>query len=125
MSFVSKLHKGMKLPGESSRTYAISAPLIQRQHPHAWTADSTSSEKEDKDQFVMKHPQLDDYPEKHWPAFRKEMDMQTRFHSARYIRRMVDKIPASSSDLPDMMVLEPFEKTRWSARMRRPLTDDP
>lgn len=36
-------------------------------------------------------------------------------------RKMVDKIPASS-DLPGMMVLEPIEKTLWSARMRRPLS---
>lgn len=39
-----------------------------------------------------------------WPAFQKELDMQTRFQSAWYIRKMVDKIPASS-DLPGMMVL--------------------
>lgn len=89
--------------------------MIQRQHPHVWRADS------EKDQFVIKHPQPDDSPEKLWPAFRKELGMQTRFQSARYIRKMVDKIPASS-DLPDMMVLEPFEKSLWSARTRRPLS---
>lgn len=84
MSFVSKLHKGMKLAGKTGRTYALSAPLIQRQNLHVWRADIASSEKEDKDQFVIKHSQPNDTLEKPWPAFRKEMDMQTRFHSARW-----------------------------------------
>lgn len=71
--------------------------------------------------MVIKHPQPDDNPEKLWPAFQKEMDVQTCFQSARFIRKMTDVIPASSN-LPDIMVLEPFEKTLWAARLQRPLT---
>ncbi|KAF7181448.1 hypothetical protein CNMCM7691_000666 [Aspergillus felis] len=35
---------------------------------------------------------------------------------------MVDVIPSRSDTEPTMLVLEPFEKTLWSARSRRPLT---
>ncbi|KAF7155868.1 hypothetical protein CNMCM5623_008748 [Aspergillus felis] len=35
---------------------------------------------------------------------------------------MVDVIPPRSNTEPTMMVLEPFEKTLWSVRTRRPLT---
>lgn len=112
------LRKGLRLVGETRKTYVLSAPLIQRKHPHVWRASCSNNE---KDQVVIKHPQFDDNPNELWPASRKEMEMQIRFQSARFIRKMTDTIPASSG-LPGMMVLEPFEKTLWSTRLRRPLT---
>ncbi|KOC14898.1 hypothetical protein AFLA70_266g001871 [Aspergillus flavus AF70] len=48
--------------------------------------------------------------------------MQSLFRSVKYIRRMIDIIPPSSDLEPPMMVLEPVEKTLWSARTKRPLT---
>ncbi|RHZ60779.1 hypothetical protein CDV55_105558 [Aspergillus turcosus] len=109
----------MKLIGESGRTYVLAAPLVQRRIPNVWKAYQWDNE---KDQFVIKHPQSDDSPEKGWPAFRKEMEMQRLFRPAKFIRKMVDIIPPLSDAEPTMMVLEPFEKTLWSARTRRPLT---
>ncbi|EAW16894.1 putative protein kinase [Aspergillus fischeri NRRL 181] len=119
MAYTSLLHKGMKLLGESGRTYIVIAPLVQRSFPNVWKAHHWNNE---KDQFVIKHPQSDDSPEKGWPAFRKEMEMQRLFQPAKFIRKMVDVIPSRSDMEPTMMVLEPFEKTLWSARTRRPLT---
>ena len=50
------------------------------------------------------------------------MEMQRLFQPAKFIRKMIDIIPPLSDAEPTMMVLEPFEKTLWSARTRRPLT---
>jgi hypothetical protein len=113
------LQKGIKLIGESGRTYFLTAPLVQRRIPNVWKANQWNNE---NNQFVIKHPQSGDSPEKGWPAFRKEMEMQRLFQSAKFIRKMVDIVPPLSDAEPTMMVLEPFEKSLWSARTRRPLT---
>ncbi|GAQ05219.1 hypothetical protein ALT_2540 [Aspergillus lentulus] len=119
MAYTPLLQKGTKLIGESGRTYILIAHLVQLAIPNVWKAHQWGNEKE---QFVIKHPQSDGSPEKRWPAFRKEMEMQRLFQPAKFIRKMVDVIPARSDMEPTMMVLEPFEKTLWSARTRRPLT---
>lgn len=73
-------------------------------------------------QVVIKHQESEDRPGEKWAAFRKEIEMQSLFRSVKYIRRMIDIIPPSSDLEPPMMVLEPFEKTLWSARTKRPFT---
>ncbi|KAK2804724.1 hypothetical protein FQN50_006462 [Emmonsiellopsis sp. PD_5] len=87
--------------------------------PNVWKVTYPDN---DDCQFIIKYPQFDDSPETQWPAFQKEMEMQNLFRNAKFIRKMVDTVPSrSDSELPNM-VLEPFEKTLWTSRTRRPLT---
>ena len=46
--------------------------------------------------------------------------MQALLYKSGYIRRMVDVVPAPSDTEPQIMVLEAFEKSLWTARLRRP-----
>lgn len=72
------------------------------------------------DQFVVK--QLDDEDGPGWPSFTKEMKMQELFLKSGYIRRVVDVIPPSLDSESPIMALEAFEKSLWSARLRRPFS---
>ncbi|PWY88877.1 serine/threonine protein kinase [Aspergillus sclerotioniger CBS 115572] len=112
---ISRIQKGLKLMGESGTSYTLLSPLVRRTPPNVWQAFRSDNE---RDELIIKHPQDETECEKR--CFQREMDMQKLFKPSRYIRRMVDVIPASSN-LPDMMVLEPFQKTLWSARTTRPL----
>lgn len=113
------LQKGAELLEESGKTYLIVSPLGQRTIPNVWKATDASS---DSHQFIVKHLQFDDCSKQKWPAFQLELQMQNLFGPTRFVRKMVDTIRARSESDPPMMVLEPFEKTLWSARTRRPLT---
>lgn len=116
---MSSLQKGMTLISKTEKSYTLIAPLVQREIPNVWKASLNNNTNH---QFVIKHPQSDNSPGAKWPAFQKEMETQNLFSDAKFIRRMVDTIPPRSNlELP-MMVLEPFEKTLWSARTKRPFT---
>ncbi|KAM5457607.1 hypothetical protein MaudCBS49596_000805 [Microsporum audouinii] len=113
------LFQGMKLIGKRGETYTLHHPLIQRRGKrcHVWSA---SKDSDALDQYVIKQP--DDEDGLGWPNFTKELEMQKKFQKSAYIRRMVDLIPAPADlQASYMMVLEPFEKSLWDARLRRPL----
>ncbi|EEQ34821.1 conserved hypothetical protein [Microsporum canis CBS 113480] len=113
------LFQGMKLIGKRGETYTLHHPLIQRRGKrcHIWSA---SKDSDALDQYVIKQP--DDEDGLGWPNFTKELEMQKKFQKSAYIRRMVDLIPAPTDlQASCMMVLEPFEKSLWDARLRRPL----
>ncbi|KAM5442949.1 hypothetical protein MferCBS31731_001822 [Microsporum ferrugineum] len=113
------LFQGMKLIGKRGETYTLHHPLIQRRGKrcHVWSA---SKDSDALDQYVIKQPGDEDGLG--WPNFTKELEMQKKFQKSAYIRRMVDLIPAPADlQASCMMVLEPFEKSLWDARLRRPL----
>ncbi|PYI04743.1 kinase-like protein [Aspergillus sclerotiicarbonarius CBS 121057] len=112
---MSRIQNGLRLVGQNGTMYTLLSPLARRNHPHVWRACQSDNE---RDEIIIKHPPDDTDPEKR--SFQREMNMQKLFKPSRFIRKMTDTIPASS-DLPEMMVLEPFEKTLWSARTKRPL----
>ncbi|KAK6826860.1 hypothetical protein RU639_004595 [Aspergillus parasiticus] len=111
--------RGLELIGKSNQKYTLLDPLLQRKDKpcNVWSA---ARENDPRDQFVIKQPNNDDSPE--WPGFTKEMEMQELFRRSHYIRRMVDVIPPSLASEPPCMVLEAFENSLWSARLRRPFS---
>lgn len=118
MASAHSLHKGARFLGECGRTYLLASPLVHRSNlvPNVWKAVDANSP---KDKYVIKGPR--EPTRQHWLDIDREINMQRRFESAQYIRRMVDVIP-NPDDTPPLMVLEPYEKTLWMARMTRPLT---
>ncbi|KAK2762324.1 hypothetical protein FQN54_001334 [Arachnomyces sp. PD_36] len=113
------LSQNMKLGGQRGQTYVLLDPLVQRKGKrcNVWSA---AMENDETDQYVIKQPDEDDGPD--WPNFTKEMQMQELFRNSKFIRRMVDVIPRLSDSDPPTMVLEPFGKSLWDARMRRPFS---
>lgn len=118
-SSLRSLSRGLKVVGKRGQTYVLLDPLVQRRGKrcHVWSA---STETDETDQVVIKQTDNSDGPG--WPNFTKEMQMQEYFRNSKHIRRMLDVIPPSSGAEPPMMVLEPFGKTLWDARMTRPLS---
>ncbi|PGH31044.1 serine/threonine protein kinase [[Emmonsia] crescens] len=118
-SSLRNLSRGLKFVGKRGQTYVLLDPLIQRKgrRCHVWSA---STETDETDQFVIKQPDENDGPG--WPNFTKEVQMQEYFRNSKHLRRMLDMIPPSSDSEPSMMVLEPFGKSLWDARMTRPLS---
>jgi hypothetical protein len=88
--------------------------------PNVWKAVDDVDESE---QFVVKEPSSDDDAALKWPAFQHELEMQKLFKNSPFIRRMVDFVPSSALVQPKI-VLQGFEKTLWTARNRRTLTDN-
>lgn len=116
------LFPGSRFQGASGRRYRIISPLSQKtdKSPHVWKA---VNEKDEDHHFIVKQPSSDDDESQNWPAFQHELQMQRRFINEPFIRPIVDFIPASLSEaLPPKMVLKAFEKTLWTARLRRELT---
>lgn len=120
MAFGQILRKGARFIGQAGRPYVLASPLGQRNETvsNVWKAiDANNS----NNQFVIKHPNFEDNPTESRVAFQKEIEMQNIFQSLYFIRRMVDTIPLieTDTDSTTMMVLEPFEKSLWTARTRR------
>ncbi|KAE8163735.1 kinase-like domain-containing protein [Aspergillus tamarii] len=111
--------RGLELTGKSKQKYTLLEPLLHREEKpsNVWSA---ARENDPTDQFIIKQPDTDDGPE--WPYFTKEMEMQELFRKSHYIRRIVDVIPPSLDSEPPCMVLEAFEESLWSARLRRPFS---
>lgn len=111
-------HK-LKLVGQRGQTYVLRAPLARRRDKpcNVWSA---AAENDETDQYVIKQPNDDDGSD--WSSFMKEMQMQEFFRNSNYLRRMVDVIPQLPDSDPPTLVLEPFQKSLWNARMQRPLS---
>ncbi|KAL1960894.1 hypothetical protein VTO42DRAFT_5877 [Malbranchea cinnamomea] len=118
MSSTPLLHKGAKFVGEYGRTYLLTWPLVHRigMNPNVWKAFDVN---DPKCQYVIKGPRQ--MSKQNWVDFEREIKMQRYFDSVRYIRRMLDVISHPDHTHP-LMVLEPFQKTLWMARMTRPLS---
>ncbi|KAF2087218.1 kinase-like protein, partial [Saccharata proteae CBS 121410] len=128
------LAEGQHLTGESGSSYLVVSPMFRRKPgapvPNVWSAvDSASQE----DVFIMKQPGGDELAANAnanagagWPRFQSEMIMHELFKSNPHIRQQVDRIPPGTGhgDEPPRIVLEPTETTLWSARAKRPFTDD-
>lgn len=119
MSSLRSLSRGLKLTGKCGQTYVLRDPLTQRKGrgSNVWSA---ARENDPMDQFAVKQPDDDDGPG--WPDFTKEMETQELLLRSGYIRRMIDVIPPALDSEPSCMVLEPFEKSLWSSRLRRPFS---
>lgn len=113
---------GTVFQGESGRRYRLLSPLSPEKgrKPHVWKAVDVT---DDTHQLVVKQPRSDDDEAQNFPAFQHEFRMQQRFRNAPFIRQMVDYAPASpSTNSMPSMVLQGFEKTLWTARLRRELS---
>lgn len=113
---------GAEFRGESGRRYRLVAPLSARKDTdaHVWKAVNVTDERQ---QFVVKRPKENGNKTHNLAAFQYELEMQNRFRDAPFIRRMVDfALGCSSTSSPPWMVLEGYEKTLWTARLRRRLS---
>lgn len=113
------LSRGSMLVGKRGQRYVLLDPLVQRKGKqcNVWSA---AKQDDPMHQFVLKKPDDEDGPG--WPDFIREMEMQKLLYKSGYIRRMVDVIPPPSDTEPPIMVLEAFEKSLWTARLRRPFS---
>lgn len=113
------LTRGMKLVGKRGQPYVLLDPLVQRKDKrcNVWSA---AKQNDPMQQFVLKQP--DDEDGSGWPEFTKEMEMQELLYKSGYIRRMIDVVPPLSDAEPQSMILEAFEKSLWTARLRRPFS---
>lgn len=115
------LTRGSILVGKHGQRYVLLDPLVQRKGKqcNVWSAIKQDNPIH---QFVLKKPDDEDGPG--WPDFTQEMEMQKLLYKSGYIRRMVDIIPPSPviGIEPPIMVLEAFEKSLWTARLRRPFS---
>lgn len=113
-----KITEGAAFTGESGRTYLAVFPLGQE---NVWTA---VDETDPSNIVVLKSPSADD-TRRGWPRFQHEMIMHELFKTSGWIRKQVDRIPASTdSQSPPILVLEIAETTLWEARSKRPFTKD-
>jgi len=113
---------GLVIQGQSGRKYRLVTPLYsgKDREPHVWKAVDVTDENH---QFVVKCPESNGYKAQNLAAFQYELGMQKRFRDAPFIRSLIDFAPGcSSQDMPHWMVLEGFEKTLWTARLRRELS---
>lgn len=118
----SMLSAGTQFQGESGKRYRIDTPLSSHKYCHVWSA---VDEENENHHVVIKQPRHGDDKCHNWPSFQHEVRMQRRFRNAPFIRPMIDYIPACpKNQLPPKMVLQGFEKTLWTARLRRALTRD-
>nr|POF12761.1 mitogen-activated protein kinase hog1 [Quercus suber] len=110
------ISEGSEYHGESGKTYLAVSALGQAK---VWTA----VEKTDPSNIVvLKSPSPDD-TRAGWPHFQHEMIMHELFKDSKWIRKQVDRIPASNdSTNPPILVLEILEGTLWAARSKRPFT---
>ena len=109
------------------RTYILTHPLVHRtnQTPNVWKAFDAHSP---NDTYVLKGPR-DESKKAAWDEFRREVAFQKMFREtgARFVRGLVDLVrlqqPCEEGmGVGEYMVLEPFEKTLWMARLTRGLS---
>ena len=118
------LRRGATFLSALGRTYTLTYPLVHRTGlaPNVWKAFDADSP---SDKYVIKGPREDSLAT--LAEFQREVRFQEMFRGcgARFVRGLVDVIPREG--IGDgvgtaYMVLEPFEKTLWMARMTRGLS---
>lgn len=113
--------EGLTVRGESASVYRLVGPLGKRPGPATINLWKVVRDSDPRSEFVAKGPKGEDDGSRGWPAFHHEAEMQCLFGNDPMVRHMVDFIPEAEVGTP-IMILEPFQKTLWDARLTRPFT---